>query len=108
MTFRDGEARFQLRHGESVAGVGIPAGRIYTVEESDNDGYIVTSSGAAGMIKSGETAEAEFNNHLSKPIPEEEPLKTGDEATPAIWLALMAASVIGLFAVVGLRKKQRG
>lgn len=65
MTFTDGVAIFKLKHGESVTAQGIPAGINYTVEESDNDGYTVTSSGAIGTIKDGVTAVAEFNNEKS-------------------------------------------
>ena len=65
MTFHDGVAAFTLRHGQSMKASGLPAGIRYTVAESDNAGYTVTSSGETGSIMAGETAVALFNNHMS-------------------------------------------
>lgn len=65
MTFHDGVAAFTLRHGQSIKASGLPAGIRYTVAESDNAGYTVTSSGETGSIMAGETAVALFNNHMS-------------------------------------------
>ncbi len=115
MTFTDGVATFQLKHGESVTGQGIPAGTGYTVEESDNAGYTVTSSGAAGTIENGVTAVAEFNNHKSGNPPDgpTEPTtpNTRDEANLTLWLALTIVSGIGIILILAtsqLRQKGKG
>ena len=63
MTFVDGVAAFTLKHGERKAATGLPAGVSYTVEERDNDGYTVDSTGEEGTIKTGETSTVEFKNH---------------------------------------------
>ena len=43
MTFENGVANFTLKHGESKTAQGLPAGMKYTVTESNNSGYTVTS-----------------------------------------------------------------
>ena len=65
MTFLDGVAAFTLKHGQSKKAVGLPAGLRYTVTESGNAGYTVTSTGETGSIPAGDTAVALFNNHKS-------------------------------------------
>ena len=63
MTFKDGIASFKLRHGESKIASGLPVGVTYSVTESDNAGYTVTSTGDTGKIKSGETVQVQFENY---------------------------------------------
>lgn len=65
MTFLDGVAAFTLKHGQSKKAAGLPAGLRYTVTESGNAGYTVTSTGETGSIPAGDTAVALFNNHKS-------------------------------------------
>ena len=65
MTFHDGVAEFTLKHGQSMKATGLPAGIRYTVTESDNAGYTVTSTGETGSIVAGDTAVVVFNNHKS-------------------------------------------
>lgn len=63
MEFKNGVSVFQLKHGESKAADGLPVGVVYTVEESDNSGYTVTSQNHTGSIPEDETAEVTFWNH---------------------------------------------
>ena len=65
MTFTDGVAQFTLKHNQSKTATGLPAGIRYTVTESGNAGYTVTSTGETGSIPAGDTAVALFNNHKS-------------------------------------------
>lgn len=131
MTFKDGVATFKLKHGESMTAQGIPADIGYTVEESDNSGYTVSSSGETGTIENGLTAVAEFNNKKSEnyhnnepgePTDSTKPTKpakptssveklpgTGDEANLTLWITLAVLSgivIIVVFAVSRLRRKR--
>ena len=63
MTFTDGVATFTLKHDQSKTANGLPTGVSYTVEESDNSGYTVTKTNAAGTIQTGITATASFENY---------------------------------------------
>lgn len=65
MTFHDGVAVFTLKHGQNMKATGLPAGIRYTVTESDNAGYTVTSTGETGSIIANDTVVALFNNHKS-------------------------------------------
>ena len=65
MTFANGVATFTLKHGQSKTANGLPTGVSYTVEESDNSGYTVTKTNAAGTIQTGSTATAAFENYKS-------------------------------------------
>ena len=65
MTFTDGVAQFTIKHNQSKTATGLPAGIRYTVTESGNAGYTVTSTGETGSIPAGDTAVALFNNHKS-------------------------------------------
>ena len=64
MTFENGVATFDLKHGETKTATGLPAGVTYTVEEDNysGDGYETSSSNASGAIQTGATAEAVFTN----------------------------------------------
>lgn len=62
VTFTNGTGTFTLKDGEKVTLAGIPAGTGYSVEESDNEGYEVTATGAEGKILLGETVTAAFTN----------------------------------------------
>lgn len=63
MTFTGGVATFTLKHDQSKTANGLPTGVSYTVEESDNSGYTVTKTNAAGTIQTGITATAAFENY---------------------------------------------
>lgn len=63
MTFKDGVASFTLKHGESKIASGLPVGIAYTVTESDNAGYTVTSTGDTGIVKAGEILQVMFENY---------------------------------------------
>ncbi len=47
MEFEDGTAKFQLKHGESIIGVGFPEGTEFTVKETEanKNGYVSTCNG---------------------------------------------------------------
>ncbi len=64
MTFVNGVAEFTLAHGQSKTASDLPAGTMYTVTETNNAGYSVTSQGATGFIpeNNGE-ATADFHNY---------------------------------------------
>ncbi|MDO4664450.1 MAG: DUF5979 domain-containing protein, partial [Erysipelotrichaceae bacterium] len=66
MEFKDGVASFTLKHGETKTSYGLPVGVDYSVTESDNDGYTVTSTGSTGTVQSNQTAQAQFINHRDK------------------------------------------
>lgn len=62
MEFNDGVATFTLKHGETKTAIGLPTGYTYTVVETNNYGYAVTSTGETGIIVPGRTVEAAFVN----------------------------------------------
>ncbi len=62
VTFENGIAIVHLKHGEKVTATELPVGINYKVTESDNDGYIVRSVGANGIIEDGKTLIAAFTN----------------------------------------------
>ncbi len=68
MTFTDGVANFDLKHGESLTATGLPAGITYTVTETEAnaDGYHTASAGSEGTIPDGGTARADFVNSKSE------------------------------------------
>ena len=67
MTFIDGVASFELKHGESISANNLPAGIGYEVSETDSAGYRVSvnsvdTDSLEGSIIAGETVTAAFNN----------------------------------------------
>ena len=64
MTFADGAAEFDLKHGGSVTARNLPEGVAYTVTEldADQEGYATDAVDAAGTIANGVTAQAVFTN----------------------------------------------
>ena len=79
MTFVDGVATFTLAHGETVTATGLPAGVRYMVKEDGNDGYTVTATGDAGVIRADKTARAAFTNcKNAEPTTPDEPKPTPD------------------------------
>ena len=93
----------QLKHGESITIVNIPAGVNYTVTESDNTGYRVYKSGNTGTIADGKTATAKFTNTKSSvPI-------TGENSAMELGIGLMGAAVLGIAVILFLAvRKRRG
>lgn len=79
----------KLRHGERVT-IKLPAGTSYTVRESDNAGYRVSSTGSKGVIAANATARAAFTNTKSS-VP-----KTGDSNELLIGIAMMCLSLCGM------------
>ena len=95
-----------------------------TEQEADKDGYRTTYTGETGEIVADETAEADFVNRRDPlpPPPDEtttptttptnpstpgDTPKTGDAGSPAIYLVLMAVSLLALAAAYPMRKKHR-
>lgn len=68
MLFSQGIASFSLKHGQSAAATGLPAGIRYTVVEDNTWGYVMTSTGAKGTLLAGKTAKAAFVNRLDTPV----------------------------------------
>ena len=78
VTFTNGVATFTLKHNESKTIKDIPAGYTYTVTESDNAGYTVTSENDKGTIEGGKTANVKFTNTKgSTPTPTPTPYNGG-------------------------------
>ena len=63
MNFTKGTASFTLKDGESKTAIGLPSGIRYTVTESDNDDYDVSSSNETGTIAEDKTAIVKFINN---------------------------------------------
>ena len=53
---------FTLKHGENIVIKNVKANVRYNVIEEGTDGYTVESKGDFGVIRSGKTSNAEFNN----------------------------------------------
>ncbi len=72
-----GRADFTLKHADRILLSDLPAGTGYTVTEldADQDGYVTSSTGAAGTIRAEQVHEALFRN--VKDLPEPPPLPTG-------------------------------
>ena len=119
MTFNKGTAVITLKHGESSTATKLPADIRYTVTESDNEGYTVTTNGDTGVIRDGKTAVAAFTNTKDSEAPNQpgtpdvpsnpgtpdRPPKTGDTMNLALWLSLMGLSLAGLFGSLIVVKK---
>lgn len=93
MAFTKGTALFTLKHGESITASGLPAGLRYTVDERDDSGYITTAYGNTGTITDSRTVTASFVNYKGT-----QP-RTGDDASLALLLTLMGASLFVLTAL---------
>lgn len=118
MTFTDGVAVFTLKHGESKTASGLPVGIYYSVEESGNSEYKVTTSGKTGVIENGKMAIASFNNYkeISDKLDDTTNSGSGDQTlnqltngTPktgyetnlvTLWLASLGIFCSGIVAVL--------
>ncbi len=91
VTFTDGKATVQLKGGETLVIANLPAGALYTIQETTT-GYTVAKTGDTGTLSGGQTATAHFTNTKSgsgenpKPNPEPapEPSDGGNGGTPAL------------------------
>lgn len=91
VTFTDGKANVQLKGGETLVIANLPAGALYTIQETTT-GYTVAKTGDTGTLSGGQTAKAHFTNTKSgsgenpKPNPEPapEPSDGGNGGTPAL------------------------
>lgn len=91
VTFTDGKATVQLKGGETLVIANLPAGALYTIQETTT-GYTVAKTGDTGTLSGGQTATAHFTNTKSgsgenpKPNPEPapEPGDGGNGGTPAL------------------------
>lgn len=70
LTFADGKATFQLKHGESKTIKGLPSGATYKVTEAAAAGYTTTSENAEGTISTDAAAEVKFMNTYGSSVPE--------------------------------------
>lgn len=90
VTFTDGKATVQLKGGETLVIANLPAGALYTIQETTT-GYTVTATNATGSIPVGGTTAA-FHNALTGggddgpgPGPGPGPNPSGDDGgTPAL------------------------
>lgn len=64
MSFENGVAKFELKHGESITAANLPNGISYTVEETDytSEGYVTTKTGETGTIVGNDEVTAAFTN----------------------------------------------
>lgn len=94
---------FRLKHGERVTIPNIPDGTHYTVKESDNAGYRVSTSGAEGTIRAGQSVTAAFLNSRG-PVP-----LTGDSGAKTLGAILMGGSLLAIIVLVFIvrRRKKR-
>ena len=94
MKFQDGTAQFKLKHGESIIGVGFPAGTEFTVKETkaNTDGYVSTCNtdhlngqGKNFTITANATKIADFLNEkdMSKASVFLKAIKYVNNATPS-------------------------
>lgn len=91
VTFTDGKATVQLKGGETLVIANLPAGALYTIQETTT-GYTVAKTGDTGTLSGGQTAKAHFTNTKSgsgenpKPNPEPapDPGDGGNGGTPAL------------------------
>ena len=58
----NGQAIFQLSHGQTITFLNLPYGTNYTVSEQPTSGYTSTVSNGAGMIQEGTTTTVSFVN----------------------------------------------
>lgn len=82
MDFVDGVASFKLKDGESKSAEGLPPDINYVVEESDNEGYVVTSENETGTIKGNEMISIPFHNYKDVLETTEEPTEPEESETP--------------------------
>ena len=82
MTFVDGVASFTLKHGQTAAASGLPAGTAYTVTEADAEGYTTSASNAQGTISQTALAAVTFLNTAEEPEQPDDPEEPDDPDGP--------------------------
>lgn len=134
MEFKNGVAQFTLRSGEHLWARYLPVGTSYTVTETEanQEGYRAIISGNEGVIYGISRLEARFQNHKGDWLPEYDepwedlpdpdvpladipdypeqqdiPPATGDQWVIVLWIALMAASALGLTAILTGKRKEK-
>jgi hypothetical protein len=118
MEFKDGCAKFTLKHGESVTATGLPAGAGYIVTEEKYEGYETTSEGETGSIIAGDTAVVKFNNDMPNDPNKQDGtdktdgVSTGDVSNVGAYKALAAvslsaAALAGTWLIADRRKKKK-
>lgn len=131
MEFKDGEASFTLKHGQSVTASGLPSELLFKVEETDAKDYTTTYEGAEGVIPVNATARAAVTN--TKNIPENgnnnevgpgqgsgnstpgaqqkgdgsSPVKTSDNSQFNFWFSLLSAACAAVCTVILYRTRRR-
>lgn len=124
LTFERGVATFTLKHGESATASGLPIGLHYTVTESSNAGYSVSSSGAAGDITAGKAAvtftnskgetinppdpgDPDNSGDSDEPSDDNDTPETGDNTHTTLWLTIAGISAAGLIVIFILLRRKR-
>lgn len=98
LTFAEGAAVTQLKHGDTLTVSGLPVGARYEVDElaASRRGYTVTSTNEAGSLTE-DPASVTYVNTLPDAVP------TGTKATAG----LLVATVLGLFAVFFVLRRRK-
>ena len=104
----------QLKHGESITIVDIPAETNYEVTESGNSGYTVYASGDKGVIADGKVSAANFINARNSAGKTEADSKTGngpktgDDNNMMLWIGMMGISILAVAGTLfGSNKKRK-
>lgn len=118
MTFKNGVAKFTLKHGEKATAEDLPAAMTFTVAEAEYDDYEVTKSGDTGSVMADKTVTAKFTNTF---IGEEdddpvEPTegnhsgvpKTGDHNNMMLWVLLLIGAVAVMVVTLFIGKGYKG
>ncbi|WP_308780451.1 DUF5979 domain-containing protein [uncultured Clostridium sp.] len=101
MEFINGVSTFKLKHNESKQAVSLPKGITYTVTESDNEGYSVSSKNSVGNITK-DNVIVDFENTLT--ILFEVP-HTADNSNAIMWIATLIISSIGILSIIALKNR---
>ena len=101
ITFTNGVSIFKLKHNEIKNATGLPIGLTYTVTESDNEGYSVSSKNSVGNITK-DNVIVDFENTLT--ILFEVP-HTADNSNAIMWIATLIISSIGILSIIALKNR---
>ena len=120
MTFTDGVAKFQLKHGQTAQAEGLPAGVSYKVEEEKAENYTIFSSNQEGTITADSVTKAAFVNSYTKPdsnVPIDSTqdsngtggadVRTGDEGKLGLYGILTTLFAGGFILFLYLNKKSK-
>lgn len=108
LIFENGVSEFTLKNNETVSINGIPIGTKYTIEELDNDEYLVTSTNSSGIIKENETIESVFTNQKKPNNKNEiEPPNTGDQVFKNVLLMIGSMSAITVVLIFTYCKRKK-